>query len=504
MDTGKRFVESAVRRGGRGLGVPALRPGGGRGLRTGRRHGQRRRGQPDRARAGRSLRPDHAVELPAAPGRPGRSPRAWPPGNTFVLKPSELTPHTSIRLMRLLEEAGLPPGVGNLVLGAGAAGGCAARRGPAGRPGVVHRRAGDRPARDGRGGRHGQEGRARARRQEPQHRLRRRRPRGGARLRADGGLPALRPGLLGRRPAARRESDPRPVRRRAGRAGAGRSGSADPHDAEGRDRTAHQRRAPRQGRGVRRGRASPRVRCCAAAGERPDDPALADGFYYLPTMLDRCTSDMSVTQDESFGPVLTVETFNDEDEAVADRQRQHLRPGGRGLDRRTPAGPQRVAAPAADGHRVDQRLPPRTCPRPSGAATSSPVSAASSATPGWTSTARPSTSGTTSARPSRDGSAHDRRRDVRRRHRRRRLGRLRAGEPAVRRPRATSVLVLEAGRSDWKLDPFIHMPAALPFPIGSRFYDWRYETDPEPALGRPSGRARARQDARRLLAASTG
>ncbi|MBE3008066.1 aldehyde dehydrogenase family protein [Microbispora sp. NEAU-D428] len=41
-------------------------------------------------------------------------------GNTFVLKPSELTPSTAILLMRLLEEAGLPPGAGNLVLGAGA------------------------------------------------------------------------------------------------------------------------------------------------------------------------------------------------------------------------------------------------------------------------------------------------------------------------------------------------------------------------------------------------
>ena len=51
-------------------------------------------------------------------------------------------------------------------------------------------------------------------------------------------------------------------------------------------------------------------------GRRPDDPALADGFYYLPTILDGCRSDMSVTQDESFGPVLTVETFRDEDEAV--------------------------------------------------------------------------------------------------------------------------------------------------------------------------------------------
>ena len=49
-------------------------------------------------------------------------------GNTFVLKPSELTPHTAIHLMRLLEEAGLPAGVGNLVLGAGPAGRGAARR----------------------------------------------------------------------------------------------------------------------------------------------------------------------------------------------------------------------------------------------------------------------------------------------------------------------------------------------------------------------------------------
>jgi choline dehydrogenase len=46
----------------------------------------------------------------------------------------------------------------------------------------------------------------------------------------------------------------------------------------------------------------------------------------------------------------------------------------------------------------------------------------------------------------------------------------------------TTVLVIEAGRSDYRIDPFIHMPAALPFPIGSRFYDWRYETDPEPAM----------------------
>ena len=46
----------------------------------------------------------------------------------------------------------------------------------------------------------------------------------------------------------------------------------------------------------------------------------------------------------------------------------------------------------------------------------------------------------------------------------------------------TRVLVLEAGRPDYRLDPFIHMPAALTFPIGSRFYDWQYESEPEPFM----------------------
>ena len=47
----------------------------------------------------------------------------------------------------------------------------------------------------------------------------------------------------------------------------------------------------------------------------------------------------------------------------------------------------------------------------------------------------------------------------------------------------TRVLVLEAGRPDYRIDPFIHMPAALTFPIGSRYYDWQYESEPEPFMG---------------------
>jgi choline dehydrogenase len=44
------------------------------------------------------------------------------------------------------------------------------------------------------------------------------------------------------------------------------------------------------------------------------------------------------------------------------------------------------------------------------------------------------------------------------------------------------VLVLEAGRMDFAWDAFIHMPSALSFPIGNRFYDWKYESEPEPFM----------------------
>jgi aldehyde dehydrogenase (NAD+) len=40
-------------------------------------------------------------------------------GNTVILKPAEDTPHTAARFMELLEEAGVPPGVVNLVQGRG-------------------------------------------------------------------------------------------------------------------------------------------------------------------------------------------------------------------------------------------------------------------------------------------------------------------------------------------------------------------------------------------------
>ena len=49
-------------------------------------------------------------------------------------------------------------------------------------------------------------------------------------------------------------------------------------------------------------------------GERP---AMDRGWYVPPTLLAGCAPEMSVVQDEIFGPVLSVVPFGDEDEAVA-------------------------------------------------------------------------------------------------------------------------------------------------------------------------------------------
>ena len=56
------------------------------------------------------------------------------------------------------------------------------------------------------------------------------------------------------------------------------------------------------------------LRC---GGTPPTNPALAGGYYFLPTILDGCVTTMGCVQDESFGPVMTVETFRTEDEAIA-------------------------------------------------------------------------------------------------------------------------------------------------------------------------------------------
>jgi acyl-CoA reductase-like NAD-dependent aldehyde dehydrogenase len=55
----------------------------------------------------------------------------------------------------------------------------------------------------------------------------------------------------------------------------------------------------------------------AAGGSRPTDSSLTKGFFYQPTLLDGVSPDMRVAQEEIFGPVLAIITFDDLEEAIA-------------------------------------------------------------------------------------------------------------------------------------------------------------------------------------------
>ncbi|MDT5212613.1 MAG: betaine-aldehyde dehydrogenase [Mycobacterium sp.] len=52
-------------------------------------------------------------------------------------------------------------------------------------------------------------------------------------------------------------------------------------------------------------------------GSRPADPTLANGSFYLPTIFDRCDRSMGIVREETFGPILTVERFTTEAEAIS-------------------------------------------------------------------------------------------------------------------------------------------------------------------------------------------
>ncbi|MGW5017666.1 aldehyde dehydrogenase family protein [Streptomyces cacaoi] len=56
---------------------------------------------------------------------------------------------------------------------------------------------------------------------------------------------------------------------------------------------------------------------CGGARPEPSEVRPAEGYFYLPTVLDDCHRGMRVIREETFGPILTVETFTTEDEAVA-------------------------------------------------------------------------------------------------------------------------------------------------------------------------------------------
>jgi betaine-aldehyde dehydrogenase len=236
-------------------------------------------------------------------------------GNTFVLKPSELTPSTAIMLIRLLTEAGLPAGVANLVLGAGPA---------VGAPLATHRDV-DLVSFTG-GLATGRLVMAAAAGTVKKVAL----ELGGKNpnvVFADADIDTaldyaltavfLHSGQVcsaGARLIVQDSLHDEFVAELARRADQIRLGGPfDPLAETGPlISAAHRDKVEAY---VATGLAEGAVLRCG--GRRPDEPELARGFYYRPTILDDCRAGMAVVRDESFGPVLTVERFHTEAEAVA-------------------------------------------------------------------------------------------------------------------------------------------------------------------------------------------
>lgn len=54
-----------------------------------------------------------------------------------------------------------------------------------------------------------------------------------------------------------------------------------------------------------------------AGGRVPDEPRLRGGYYYQPTLMDGVSAEMRIAQEEIFGPVLSILSFDEPDEAAA-------------------------------------------------------------------------------------------------------------------------------------------------------------------------------------------
>ncbi|GAA2121167.1 aldehyde dehydrogenase family protein [Kocuria atrinae] len=241
-------------------------------------------------------------------------------GNTFVLKPAELTPHTSILMLQVLADLGLPAGVGNLVLGAGAQAGAPLSNDPrvdlvsftgglvTGRviaaeaastvkkvalelggknPNVIFADADYDAALDNALNaafiHSGQVCSA------------------GARLVIEESIAEKFVTDLVRRAEQIQLGGPFDEKAETGAL------ISEAH----RDKVhAYVERAREQGA---------RVRCGGKFAEGPSADGsleLSKGVFYLPTVIDQCTREMDCVHDEAFGPTVTVETFRTEEEAI--------------------------------------------------------------------------------------------------------------------------------------------------------------------------------------------
>ena len=259
------------------------------------------------------------------------SPRSRPAlaaGCTVVLKPSEVAPLNAFILAEIIDEVGLPAGVFNLVTGVGPVVGEAI----AAHPDVDmvsftgSTRAGKRVAELG---------------AETVKRVALELGGKSANVILDDAdldkavadgvgrlLPQLRPDLHRAHPHARaaRAASTRPSAIAAAAAEAFTLG--DPFD-ERRPASARWSRPPSAtGCAATSRRASTRApRSSPAAPSAPE--GLDTGYFVQPTVFADVTRDMTIAQEEIFGPVLSIMPYDDEDEAVAHRQRHRLRPGRR-------------------------------------------------------------------------------------------------------------------------------------------------------------------------------
>ena len=237
-------------------------------------------------------------------------------GNTFVLKPSELTPGTAIWLMRALADVGLPDGAANLVLGAGAAAGAPLVEDPA--VDLVSFTGGLQTGRAIMAA-----GAATVKRVALEL--------GGKNpnvVFADADLPAAIDNALtavfldsgqvcsaGARLIIEAEVHDEVVDALVARAEDIRLGGPFDEHAETGPLISEDHRAKVEKYVADALEDGAELRC---GGSRPDGAEYDDGFYYLPTILDHCATDMRCVREESFGPVLTVETFEGADRDAAE------------------------------------------------------------------------------------------------------------------------------------------------------------------------------------------
>ncbi|MEV4597922.1 aldehyde dehydrogenase family protein [Amycolatopsis sp. NPDC049253] len=234
-------------------------------------------------------------------------------GNTTVLKPSEVTPLSTIRLVALAEEAGVPPGVVNLLLGPGAVGAA-----------LVAHAGVDLVSFTG-GLATGEKIMAAAARGVRRVAL----ELGGKNPNVvfddadfetalDYALAAafVHSGQVcsaGARLIVQDGVHDRFVAELAARADRIRIGDGLDPASEAGPLVSEQHRAKVEGCIAGAIEAGAKLR---AGGVRPDEPALERGFFLRPTVFSGCTREMAVVREEVFGPVVTVERFTDEAEAI--------------------------------------------------------------------------------------------------------------------------------------------------------------------------------------------